>query len=128
MSNYPATYNFSLIKGSTWEIIVTLIGDNNRPINLSTSDFQAQIRDETGQKQFGDIIVAITEVVNGKIELSLDYLASQQLDVGTYFYDLVRIQTNTDNPDGTAGEADTREFVMRGMITVLPSYTPSFDA
>lgn len=128
MPYYPATYNFTLIKGSTWKIDVTLLDDNDTPIDLRTSNFAAQIRDETSKKQFGEINVDIADATNGKLELSLDYIATRTLDVGVYFYDLVRIQTNTDNPDGTVGAADTREFVMRGMITVLPSYTPSTDA
>ena len=126
MPNYPATYNFNLIQGSTWNIKVTLSDDADSPINLTTSTFEAQIRDESGQNQYGSIDVQVTAPVNGEIELSLDYLATRRLDVAVYFYDLVRIQKNTDEAVGSLGGADTREFVMRGMITVVPSYTPSY--
>lgn len=124
MANYPATYNFNLIQGSTWEIKLTLIDDNDSSIDLSSSTFEAQIRDETGQTQYGGIEVTITEPVDGKIELFLDYLATRELKVGQYFYDLVRIQSNVNEQSGSTGTTDTREFVMRGMITVIPSYTP----
>lgn len=125
MANYPATYNFNLIQGSSWGISLTLVDDTNSYIDLSSSTFEAQIRDETGQTQYGAIDVEITEPVDGKLELSLDYLATRELNIGVYFYDLVRIQSNVIEPSGSIGTEDTREFVMRGMITVIPSYTPS---
>ena len=125
MANYPATYNFNLIKGSSWNVVLTLVDDDENPLNLTSSRFEAQIRDETAQTEYGQIDVRISDALGGKLELSMDYLLTSELDPKIYyFYDLVRIQANTDENEGSSGGPDTREFVMRGMITVVPSYTP----
>ena len=123
MANYPGTYNFELIKGSTWSVELSILDADDKPVDLTSSEFQSKVCNESGRTIYTFINVDIVDPRNGKISMFMDYTVTERFPTEVLYYDLIRIQDNNENPYGSEGPVATREYILKGMITVQDSFT-----
>jgi hypothetical protein len=97
-------------QGTTFSSVIDLSNDDNTPINLANTSFEAQIRKSYySSTPTANIVVTVENEANGRVRLTLDAANTANIKAGRYLYDLK--MTN---------EANTVIRVVEGIVTISP--------
>jgi hypothetical protein len=104
--------NFEIEQGSTFLRTMSVIDNNNTPVDLTTYTLAGQLRRSYSSSEFIDFDIVILNPVLGRIAVSLTGLVTATLTHSKYVFDV-----NATNAD------DVILRIMEGLITVSPNVT-----
>jgi len=103
--------NLEINQGADYTRTATVLNAANVPINLTGYSVSAQIRKNSTSSTYVAFSTAVTDVVNGKISISLTHTQTAAMAAGKYEYDIFIIGT-------------TAQYkVTDGIITLIPRIT-----
>lgn len=114
---YRAEVDLEIYQGANFEFTITVMDENEAPIDLSGYTAKMDIRPYPG----GEVLLSAStsnglitiDGVNGEVGISIDYASTNALPSGTLKYD-VFIQS---------GDASTRRCIAEGDVIVTPRIT-----
>ena len=110
------SYNISTYQGDFFQALLFVKDTNSNPINLSGYDVRGQVRSSYGSTGvLLDLNPTITNNISGLINVSISSDVTENLPVGTFFYDIERY------PSGIATGNSIK--LMIGKFIVSPEVT-----
>ena len=107
-------YDFSVMKGETFNKVITLVDDDNKPINLAGCSAKAQVRPDPNSTALIAEMSTTVKAESGKIQFFLRANITALIPPGTYYYDVCTIK-------GT-----TVKYYIGGKFTVMPAVTKTY--
>lgn len=125
LSSLPETFSFVFLQGDTLNVEITLVDDNDDPVDLNTfASIESQVRTSSGTLM-GDLIVILTKPASGIFEIFLTEDISNSLQIGqVYEYDIQLIGVKMIN----GSPYTTVATVSKGTMTVEEDITVTAGA